>query len=442
LAYSHTSLTEAKTELSRRLHDTGKVFFVDAELEIYIKEALRTWQTLTAYWRERGVFATTADTAFYDINSQLSSIRGFTIKDQDLLGQIQYHLLETYDVDAWSGTDMFILTDVVNALQRRRNQFLAETGSVVTRSTLAAPSTPISRVTLPDDIIDLRRVSWYNTDNVHSLLWREDEWALAAFSASLWTTTPTTPYAYSVTATPPVSMQVSPVPLDKGTMEILAVENPANLDVSGSGTLMNIPDDFCWIVKWGALADLLGKDGPAMDQERADYCEKRYQQGVDIARMQSCIIQAELQGIPLIVDSMHDLDSFDPDWRNKTGTPADIGTSGMNIIGLSPVPDNVYSVTLDVVRNAPVGAQLQVGREELDAILGYAEHLAMFKVAGPEWQATNIFWENMLQMSLSYNERLAAASRYAVPIADQSRNEKYNRPRRKVAEALISGEAN
>jgi hypothetical protein len=204
---------------------------------------------------------------------------------------------------------------------------------------------------------------------------------------------------------------------------------------------MNIPDDFTWIVKWGALADLLSKDGPARDPQRAAYCEQRYQTGVAIARQTSTIIHGELQGVPLVISSLHDLDSYSYSWQNTSGQPIIVAAASHNLIAVSPIPDDIYSVVLDLVRNAPIpvddNAYVQVGREELEVILGYAEHLAMFKVSGPEWEATNSGWENMLQLALTFNERLAASSRYAVPLADQSRNENYSRPRRQVAEALI-----
>jgi len=444
LTYSHTTLAQLRTQLAGRLHDTSKTFWVDAELTALLKEAMRTWQCFTAYWRERAVFATEENVAFYNLPTQVSSLRSFSLTDRNLINDIQYHLLEAANdwtaSTAWGGTEQFTMDDVTDALQRRRNQFLAETGCTVTRSYVHAPPPPISRIPLSDDIIDVRRAAWCTIDSAYSILWRSDEWALTAYAKS-WSTTLTTPHSFSITATPPVSMQIAPAPLDAGYLELLCVETEADLDET-AGVAMNIPDDFCWVVKWGAMADLLGKDGPAADPVRAAYCERMYQIGVDVARQQACVVQAEIQGVPLLVDSLHSLDAYNTGWQNDTGTPTTIGATGLNTLGLSPVPDGVYSITVDVVRDAPVptadGTQIQLGREELEAVLGYAEHLAMFKVGGPEWEASARYWNNMLQMSLSYNERLAAASRYAVPMADQSRNEKYNRPRRKVAEALMA----
>ena len=64
-AYSHTTLAQARAQLAGRLQDNGNVFWLSAELDGLIKESLRTWQVLTAYWRERAVFATVSGTALY-----------------------------------------------------------------------------------------------------------------------------------------------------------------------------------------------------------------------------------------------------------------------------------------------------------------------------------------------------------------------------------------
>src|SRR5512137_763605 len=119
MAYTHTTFLQAKQALAARLDDTGNIHWSEAELGLWIKEALRTWGALTAYWRERGTFTTTAGTAFYTLPTQLSSLLGYTLYDQDLVTDIEYHLLEPPTPAAWTGTDQFTLSDVSAALQRR-----------------------------------------------------------------------------------------------------------------------------------------------------------------------------------------------------------------------------------------------------------------------------------------------------------------------------------
>ena len=56
MAYTYLTYGGAKAQLASRLHDTSSIFYTDTgtypELEVYLKEALRVWQVLTAYWRE------------------------------------------------------------------------------------------------------------------------------------------------------------------------------------------------------------------------------------------------------------------------------------------------------------------------------------------------------------------------------------------------------
>jgi hypothetical protein len=430
LAYTYITLAQAKTQLAARLHDSSAIFFTNTgtypELGLYIKEALRTWQVLTSYWRERATLSTVAGTAFYDLSVSLSTLRGYTLKDQDLIAQMQYHLLEPATPTLWSGTEQFTLLDMTDALQRRRNQFLAETSCVVTRSTQASAAAPIVRNDLPDTTIGTNRVAWITPGGTYYTLWREDEWALTTFYNS-WPSAYESPSAYSASAVPPITIQVAPAPTVTGTLELLTVSAPANLNPA-AGVLMNIPDDFCWVVKWGALADLLSKDGPAMDPSRAAYCEQRYQSGVDLARQSSILIQGEYNSTPLVIDSLQSLDAQDPAWENTTGVPSILAVEGDNLLVVSPIPNGVYTISLDVVKNAAIpvndAAQLQLGREELDAILGYAEHLAMFKVAGDEWESTNTMWENMVKVAMAYNERLGASTRYTRPFMNQAHNDR------------------
>lgn len=443
MAYTHTTLADCRTQLSRRLHDTGFSFWRDTgtyiEVDLYIFEALRTWQVLTAYWRARGTISTSASTPFYSIPSTLSgSLRSYTLTDRDLVAIIQAHLLEPITGSTWTGTEQFTLADITDALNRRRNYFIAETGCRLVNLTQAAASPPISRQSLTDTIIDVRHLWWVTPEGYYSRMSREDELSLNAYS-STWTTSYATPYSYSITASPPLTLQVAPAPSNSGSLDMLAVQLPAALDPS-TGVLLNIPDDFAWIVKWGVLADLLSKDGPARDPLRAEYCLRRYNQGVELAKLSSCIIQSEISGIPLITSSLAELDLYDYNWRNPTSIPGIICPAGIDLLALYPVPNGVYGLTLDVVRNTPLptvsGDQIQLGREELEAVLAYAEHLACFKEGGTEFTTTIPYWEQLFQMASGYNDRLGAASLYSAALAEQSRRDKRFRAYKKKGESL------
>src|SRR5438309_1064099 len=411
MPYAHTTYTGLKTSLSERLADTAKTFWTDTELGLYLTEALRTFGLLSGFWRARGALRTIANTVFYDITTQtygsptLQALLGSTVTDRDIIQQLQYHLVESAsDQTQWLGTEQFIYNDIVKAVQQRLNQFLADTGIVVTRSLVAVASPPIGRQQLTDTIIDIRRAAWLGASplNYYVPLWREDERTLTAANQG-WSVNPDGPDAYSILGPPPLQLQLSPIPVASGQLELLTVSTGTALNPASSATALGIPDDLAPAIKWGALADLLGKDGIARDPVRAYYCEQRYQIYVRLARVLPVILHAGLNGVPLIPATLQEMDAAEPNWESVTASPfnpvADVIIAAPNLIALNPVPDTLYSVTLDVVRKTPTYSdadQVQIGREQLDAILDYAEHLALFKVGGAEWHSSERQANNFL----------------------------------------------
>src|SRR5512146_2527213 len=169
--YSYITQAQLKTQLLARLDDANAVYWTNTgtydELTILLLESLRTWQAYSGYWRDRGhVNGITAGTVFFDLPSILldassALMLDYTIKDQDLVAMIQYHLIEPATGSTWTGSEQFTLTDLTNALQNRRNQLLEDTGLVTTLSTInLTVSPPSGRVPLSDSIIDVRRVAW------------------------------------------------------------------------------------------------------------------------------------------------------------------------------------------------------------------------------------------------------------------------------------------
>lgn len=436
MAYTHTTLSTLRAQLAARLHDTSMVFFVSAELDAYINEALRTFQAFSGFYRDRGTFNTVAATSFYYLPAQLSTLLPYAVTDRATINLMQYHLLEPATsvwAGGWTGTEMFTMDDVTKALQRRRDQFLVDTGVVCTQSTTAFPAPPIGRVTLADTIMDLRRAVWLDVDSVYHHLWRSDEWAMNAFDYR-WALDASSPYCYSVLAPPPLTVQISPIPADAGTLDHVTVNAGAALTPTASSSYLNVPDDYVWGVKWGALADLLGKDGPAQDQFRAAYCEKRYRLCCELARVAPCVIQTQYQGVNVFVSSLAELDAYAPSWQNETSAaPTDIALVGRNLLAVRPTPDGVYSITCDVVRNAPTlsldADNVQLGREQLDGIIDYAEHLAAFKMGGEEFGFTMRQADNFLRTCLNYNNRLSASAAHSLASAIQSFREEVVRPR-------------
>lgn len=416
--YSYETFAELKAQLAARLHDTAMIYWTDAELTVLLQETFRTFSFLTWHWREQGTFNTIPGTEMYDIATELSSRLGHTLTDRNLINDIQYHFQETPTTDwpaGWGGTAMFSMDDVAHCLQKRRNKFLADTGCYLTRTVAWSGGPASGRISLTDNIIDVRRVARDNS-GVMTNLWRVNEEELTAFDTSWAAPAAQDPTEYSIMATPPLTVQLSPAPLAAATLDMLTVSAGADFTPTTSATVVGVPDDMAWIVKWGAMADLLLKDGPARDPERAKYCEERYQHGVALARLATPIVQARIGTVPLTVCALSELDAYSPGWQSHTpGTPTTLATAGMNYIAVDPPPSAGVAIYLEVVQNAPVPSLdtdlIQIGREMVSTILDYAVHLAMFKVGGAEWQASQQLMEQFLLMCGNYNKRMEAASR-------------------------------
>lgn len=417
--YATTSLASAIASVSNRLADPTLTRWVSAELTLYLQESLRTWNALTESFRDTATFAPTSMVPFYDLGVVLPTLRPLSITCDQLVTAIQYALLEPATGNSWTGTSQLALADITEALARRRDQFLLETTAIVHESTLpiAVPLTD-NRFLLPESILGVRRVAWITSPEALVVpLLLDDEWALNHFNVEWVQETSRPPQVYSIGVTPPLTLQLAPPPVDSGTLDLIAVnQGPFVALGPPTPTILGVPDDWAWVVKFGVLADLFSRDGLAPDPERAAYCQQRWTQGITLARTAAVVLAARIGNVSCLIGAIPTADLYSPLWQTVPGIPSTVLTMGHNLIALSPPPGvppggGQFSVRLDVVRNAPIpvnpGDFLQVGSEILDVITDYAVHLALFK-EGP----------GALQSSLPLLERFYRAAQFAV---DQNR---------------------
>jgi hypothetical protein len=441
-SYGWITFAQAKQQLADRLDDSNFVHWSDTELGLYIVEALTLWQALTGYWRDRGTFVLTPGQIFYDLPTLLvdsggNFMLGMAVTDAQVITEMEYQLLEPPTIP-WTGSTQFNLTELTDSLQNTRDNFLSETGAVVTHSIVAVPPAPIGRFPLDDHVIDVRRVAWLptipGTGLSHVPLWMNDEFGASSITPG-WNLSPGDPQSYSIVAPPPLQVQLIPPPLANGVSDCLTVNSGVALNPS-VGVPLGIPTNFVWAVKWGTLADLLSQDGEPRDDFRAGYCRQRYDEAIDLARAMPVILTSGLNDVDVFPQSVAELDAFRPEWASTSGVPDAVASAGQNLIAIAPPPDagGPYSLRCDVVRNAVVPVNdtdfVQIGREWIDSIVDEAFHISLFKSGGSEFSDTIPLHQSFIKSAAAYNDKLKACSIYLNALQSQSTEEKKSRPHR------------
>lgn len=427
--YSYLSFAAAKAQLAQRLYDPLGQFWGDTERGLYLVEALRTWNSLTSFWRAEFTFSTQQGIPWVDLTDTVAmpnTLRPFTQLDTSLYPIIQYHLLEpAVGVNPWTGVSkQFTAADLVSALSRRRDEVLSDAGCTITRRLVPAMA---GRTILPDTTVDVRRVAYLpaGPGRKPSTLWPDDLWAEQSFNRTYIQQPAGTPLSYLMSAQPPISFDTDRAPDSAGSYELLTIEALAGLSATVP-SLLRIPDDWCYVLKWGALADLLSRESNSKDALRAKYCEQRYRMGLALLSHAAALLAMRNTNAPILIDSVWSADQFRPRWEAEPqGEPDMILHAGLNLIALAPTPDSGllgtnYSLTPTVVQNAPVPLAdadfLQVSRDDVEVVLDYAQHLAMFKCGGAEFAATIPLFRRFLDQAAFYGLKLAELGEFTEPI--------------------------
>jgi|SRR5688572_441461 len=428
MPYTHTTLQQLTDSLAGRLGDSSRVFWIQTELVAYIQDALRTWSLLTQYTKAREQFTTAGGVAFYDLSTHYSG-RTYSVTDTDVVKAVQHHLMEPADGTSWTGTEQFTYNDVLEAIERRRNRLLLETGCSLTAFEQDSDPPPVGDLALNDSIIDVRRVAWRTPEGQYRNL-RQIETSTARGFSPRWSYNAGTALSYTRSSEPHVSIRFIPPSIDAGRVHLVVAE--AQGVVNGQGTILGIPDDAAPTLKWGVLADLLNIE-KSHNNRMAEYCEQRWMEGVEALKTSTSVWTSEINGVPVSSTSVAELDSYNPSWQSTLGHPTAVAMAGLDLIALSPVPDGQYSVLMDLYTKIPVPIAsidfIQVGKELLDTILDYCVHLAAFKQGGDMFASTIPLFSGFQKMAQRYNSRLGAQALLAENIKDQSYKEERRRPR-------------
>jgi len=434
------SLGDAVGALASRLYDSTNQFWPQSELILYIQEALRTWNALTGYWRGDFTFQAQQGTVWYDLTDSVAipnTLRPLTLTDVALYNIIEAHLLEPIvGAGPWTGSTQFAINDILTAVQRGRDEALGITGCTVSHRVLPAVT---GRIVLPKTVIDIRRNVYIDPQGRIHVLWKSDYQTWLGYTPGYTTAPPGTPHTYSISAEPVFTFDVDIPPLLPATYELLTVETGAALSVT-SPSFLSVPDDWAWVIKWKALAELLGREAEPKDTIRQTYCEMRYQQGVKLLSLAPAMLALRIGNQPIFLDSVKSADAYQPSWEGQAqGTPNLGLIAGLNLIALAPpAKAGNFSVTATVVENAPVPFLVSdcvlLTVDLVDVILDYAQHLASFKMGGEEFKETFALYDRFIKQALLYSSKLGAQSAFHRELVAMSQKQELHEPRYKEDE--------
>ena len=473
-SYSWITYLQARQQLAARLADSSMQFWEDAELGFYIQQALRIFNSLTFTWRKDFQFNSTS--LWNYLGSLSGSPRLRTITDIYCYQELEYMLLEPPMGGIWTGTTQFSLADVSDALEGTRDDIIQITNcnQVLTTAIALTPNT--IRTELPDNVIDVERVRYQplqttktgtatsgsSTITVSSTsgiaqgqlvtgtniayptvvssvgtgsivisqptigavsgtlqfftcttLFRDDTVAQEFYEVPLYQQNAGTPNTFSLSSEPPLSWQVDIPPNQAGTYEALVLQSGTAFSPP-TATLLGIPDDFAWVAEWGALAELLGRESEATDRERADYCQKMYDNGMELMQKTPWIELGKVNGQAVSIDSIYAMDRYSAEWdSDPNGFGPVIVAGGIDTIAC-PVGSGI-GVT--VLGNAPVPSldtdYVQVSRSNWDTVLDLAQARASFKMAGAEWKAALELEQRAIQSCLAENSRIRSQGMFS-----------------------------
>ena len=239
-----------------------------------------------------------------------------SITAADVLLEVQEHFIEPLDGGASWASGFWSPSEVLHYLANRQKQFLKETGILLKRALVTTTLNTTSQP-YPSDWIATYRMIWRTSANVFSEVARGDGWE-ADHGVPTWPVTAAAkPLLFYDSEGASLNFRIAPAANVAGGLQLLYTYSPSlSTGVNGGrfnlvdfnglptgtvsaaqrtsltsfgftivGVAFDVPDEFVPGIKWGTMADMLSKVGRAQDPARAAFCESRYRQSVEAAKM-------------------------------------------------------------------------------------------------------------------------------------------------------------
>jgi hypothetical protein len=329
---------------------------------------------------------------------------------------MEYHLLEPPSGGTWTGTSQFTIADLSLALQRCRDEAI-QISNCNQLNPAPIPSTPNARtIDLADTYLDIPRARWIPVTGDNYTLDRNDDTGFNYYQPDYLQTPAASPRQYNVASLPPLTLEVDIPPVQPGAYDLIVLASGGAL-TPPTPSLLNVPDDNAWALKWGALADLLERESEATDHLRGGYCKARYTDGLKLMQATPWAMQAQINEVSGDLVSVTEMDRYRPEWDSAGPDYQTVIIAGTDFFTVMPDPLNDMSVTLTVLANAPVPSAdddfIQCSRDVWDSILDYAQFLAAFKQGGAEFVAAQPLEQNFIAAAKATNGRLEKLGLFA-----------------------------
>lgn len=169
----------------------------------------------------------------------------------------------------------FSQTEVLGHISDAQNVFLTRAPIVLNVATQAFAFAQ-KTAALPTDCVQMERVSVNG-----KALWEQGQSSADLLNKFWGQVSPTTPDFWYEDRVAFMTYGVSPIPLNSFAAELVYAQRDSEVLALNEGFLL--PDPFLTYVLYGALSELFGKDGEQRDPARQQYCEKRFELGVQTA---------------------------------------------------------------------------------------------------------------------------------------------------------------
>jgi type III secretory pathway component EscS len=214
------------------------------------------------------------------------------------------------------------------------------------------------------------------------------------------------PQSWAVASEPPLAFDTDLAPNTPGNFDVLALISAPTF-APPAASLLGVPDDWSWLPMYGALADVLGIESEGTDRQRSAYCMERYTQGLELMKASNWLVDAHINEAVASLVSLAEMDANAPGWQESNAWLPQVVEAGMDMV--APTPGIGQQLTLNLVGNAPLldstGVYVQCARDDFEAILNYAHHIASFKMGGQDFITTMPMLKDFFRAAGARNSR-------------------------------------